>query len=339
MNSKMTKIAIFGHFGFGKELLNGQTVKTKNLVEALVDKFGQDQIMQFDTAGGLKALFKLPFQIKNSLKEAEDIIIVPAHRGIRVISPMLLHFNKKKKRRIHYVVVGGWLPSLCLKEPKLAAKIKAFDYIYVETSTMKKALDNQGFSNVVVMPNFKFLNPLSCSQLNYQCLEPFSVCTFSRVMKEKGIEDAIDAVKKINADNKKITYKLDIYGQVDSSQIAWFESLKRGFPSFVQYKGCIPSNQSVEVIRNYFAVLFPTKFYTEGIPGTIIDAYCAGVPVIASRWESFNDLIDDGKTGIGYDFSNKDNLVSVLAKIAREPNIINEMKTNCLERAKVTRQP
>ena len=45
--------------------------------------------------------------------------------------------------------------------------------------------------------------------------------------------------------------------------------------------------------------IFPTRFTTEGIPGSIIDSYYAGVPVLASKWNSFDDVIEDGKTGVG----------------------------------------
>ena len=55
-------------------------------------------------------------------------------------------------------------------------------------------------------------------------------------------------------------------------------------------------------MKYYFALLFPTRFYTEGIPGTILDAYAAGIPVICSRWESCADVVDDGVTGITYPF-------------------------------------
>jgi hypothetical protein len=54
------------------------------------------------------------------------------------------------------------------------------------------------------------------------------------------------------------------------------------------------------VLKDYFALLFPTHFYTEGIPGTVIDAYAAGIPVISAKWESYSDVIDEGVTGIGY---------------------------------------
>ena len=36
------------------------------------------------------------------------------------------------------------------------------------------------------------------------------------------------------------------------------------------------SEKTVKTLENYYLLLFPTKFRTEGIPGTIIDALSAG---------------------------------------------------------------
>ena len=52
----MKRIGIIGRFAFGENLLNGQTIKTKSLTTALSDIFGGDELICFDTYGGMKAL-------------------------------------------------------------------------------------------------------------------------------------------------------------------------------------------------------------------------------------------------------------------------------------------
>mgnify|MGYP000786362991 FL=1 len=80
--------------------------------------------------------------------------------------------------------------------------------------------------------------------------------------------------------------------------------------------------------------MFPTHFYTEGIPGTIIDAYAAGVPVISAKWESFDDVIEDYVTGIGYEFNNINDLKRKLFDIIRSTGQINSLKLNCIKKSK-----
>ena len=86
-------------------------------------------------------------------------------------------------------------------------------------------------------------------------------------------------------------------------------------------------------MKNYFALLFPTHFYTEGIPGTIIDAYAAGVPVISAKWESFDDVVDNDITGVGYDFDNKGQFEDVLFYASKNFQKLFDMKENCICKA------
>lgn len=97
--------------------------------------------------------------------------------------------------------------------------------------------------------------------------EPLKLCTFSRVMKEKGIETAVSAVKAINDKLGKTAFLLDIYGQVEPSQELWFSGLQRKFPGYISYKGMVEFDKSVTVLRNYTALLFPTYYAGEGLQG------------------------------------------------------------------------
>lgn len=329
----MKKIAVIGHFAFGKEFLDGQTVKTRITAEELERQLGSEQVLKLDTHGDkLSSLLKAPFQVLGALQNSKNVLILPAHNGLRIIAPLLQLFNGFYHRKLHYAVIGGWLPKFLQTRPGLAKRLKRFAGIYVETGTMKKALEEMGFANAVIMPNCKALQILQPDQMP-AIQKPYKLCTFSRVMKEKGMEDAITAVRVINEAAGETVYTLDIYGPVDPAQTAWFEELKKSFPDYVRYGGSVPFDKSVEVLKDYFALLFPTRFYTEGIPGTVIDAYAAGVPVISARWESFSDVIDDEQTGYGYEFGNVDALRQLLERMARDPAMITGLKENCLRKA------
>lgn len=334
-NSMRVKISVLGHFGEGVNLLNGQTVKTKIITEELQSQLGQEQVLKIDTHGGWITLLKSPIQVFQALRKSSNILIFPAHNGLRVYVPMLSFFRRfYKGRKLHYVVIGGWLPQFLMKRKGLAKALKRFNGIYVETNTMKKALEAQGFGNVFVMPNCKKLTVLSESELVYPNGVPYRLCTFSRVMKEKGIETAINVIKKVNSKLGYIAYSLDIYGQVDNAQTEWFDNLKKCFPKYVRYCGCVDSDKSVDVLHEYFALLFPTHFYTEGIPGTIIDAHAAGIPVISAKWESYSDVVDDGVTGLGYDFDNVEQFEEILLHVAQNPKMLLDMKESCINKAK-----
>ena len=331
----MKTVCAVGHFGFGKELLNGQTIKTKIVTAELEKQLGVEQVVKIDTHGGIRSLPSVIVQLLSGFRHCENIIIFPAHNGIRVFAPMCAAFNRLFHRKLHYVVIGGWLDDFLKEHNGVKKALKQFSGIYVETNTMKRALKESGLTNVFVMPNFKDIRILSESELVYPEGEPYRLCTFSRVMKEKGIGEAVEAVKAVNEKFGRTVFTLDIYGQVDAAQIQWFEDLKASFPEYVHYKGLVPFDKSVDVLKDYFALLFSTKFYTEGIPGTIIDAYASGVPVISAKWESFADIVEDGATGIGYEFGSQDGLVQILFRIAEEPGFLLEKKKKCISVAEI----
>ncbi len=331
---RFIKVATIGNYANGQMLADGQIVKTQIVTEELRRQLGDDEVQSFDTCGGKKTIFRAPYQAIMALKKAKNVVIFPAHNGVRVYAPMLVFLRKfYKGRKLHYVVIGGWLPKFLTNRKRLATALKKFDGIYVETNTMKNALEAQGFSNMFIMPNCKNLTVLSEQDFVYPEGIPYRLCTFSRVLKEKGIGTAVDAVKVVNEQLGYVAFTLDIYGSVDPTQVEWFEKLKESFPPYVRYCGCADADKSVEVLRDYFALLFPTHYYTEGIPGTIIDAYAAGIPVISTKWENYADIVNEGKTGVGYEFDNRKQLETVLINVAHNPKNLMTMKINCVKKA------
>lgn len=327
-------VSVLGHFGEGKNLLNGQTVKTKSITEELQNQLGKERVLKIDTHGGAKTLLKAPFQVLHALKNSANVLIFPAHNGLRVYAPLLAFFNRFYRRKLHYVVIGGWLPEFLKRRKHLSKCLKRFDGIYTETAMMKKALEAQGFDNVLVMPNCKKLTVLSEDELVYPDGIPYKLCTFSRVMREKGIGDAVKAVTDVNTALGYEAFSLDIYGQVDPAQTEWFDELKSGFPSYIRYGGEVPFDQSVEILKNYFALLFPTYYQGEGFAGTLIDAFSAGVPVIATDWK-YNAEIVDGNVGFVYPAGDEQALMRLLKSLASAPETVLGMKDACLARARV----
>ena len=151
-------------------------------------------------------------------------------------------------------------------------------------------------------------------------------------MKEKGIEDAIKTVIEANQSLGSNVFSLDIYGQVDEKQTDWFEELRKIFPDYIRYGGLIPFDKSVEILKEYFALLFPTYYEGEGFAGTLIDAYSAGVPVIASDWKYNSELLNEN---VGYIYKTQDNTAfkNLLKAVATDPTMILEKKKACLHEA------
>ena len=329
----MKKLSVIGLFGGNSQVYDGQKIKTRIVTNEIEKVLGKNLVVRIDTYQWKKKPFKLLLNSVKAVYNSKNIIFMTDQGGIKVFPWLLVCTNLFFNRKIHYVVIGGWLVPFLEKHSFLTACLKKIDSIFVETTKMKSGLEKLGFNNVSLMQNFKNLVPLTEKQLVYAEEEPYPFCTFSRVMKEKGIEDAVNAIKNVNTYYGRTVCKLDIYGAIEANEADWFKNLSTQFPKEIHYCGVVPYDKSIEVIKNYYALLFPTYYPSEGIPGTIIDAYSAGVPVIASRWCGFKDMVDDGNTGIGYKYLHNELLTDVIKEVVKSPELLLAMKKNCLKKA------
>lgn len=327
------KVTIVGAFDINERAAGGQTVKTRELLCMLEQQLGNDAVTYVDTYGWKRNPIGVFFKFLKSSCSSENIIMLPAHKGVQIFSRMLTLAKKLFRPYIYYDVIGGWIAYKVKSDKRLSNILKNFDGIWVETSSMKHALEELDFRNVYVVNNFKTLKPVKfCEKYDFKL--PYKLCTFSRVLREKGIEDAIDVVTRINDEKGTVLCTLDIFGKVDEVYIDSFNKLQSKFPSYIYYRGVVDSNKSVDVLKNYYLLLFPTHYSTEGIPGTIIDSFFAGLPVVSSRWNNFNDVIEEGSTGFGFEMNNNDDFYRVLMELLNKPNLILDCKKNCLIKSK-----
>lgn len=327
------KIGICGHFGGGEVFLDGQTVKTKIVYEALCSLHSSENIKTVDTYKIKKRLIPVLFGTFRLFSGSDVCIMLPAHNGLKVFSRLFAFLKKLYKKKTYYVVIGGWLPEFIKDKPKIRASLETFDGILVETDTMRAALNELGYDNVAVLPNFKKLNLIEQAEIAFEHEIPYRLCTFSRVMKEKGIEDAINAVRMINEKIGKTVFTLDIYGQIDSGYAEEFERARENFPEYISYRGLVPFDRSSEVLREYCCLLFPTYYSGEGFAGTLIDAFASALPVIASDWKYNPEIVDD-EVGVIFRAGDVQDLCRVLEDVYNGKYDLSAMRTSCLARAR-----
>lgn len=327
---KKRKVFICGAFDFKNLPTGGQPVKSRSIYHALCNTYGQNEVIYEDTYGWKKHPVRLFYHIVRKSRSCDNVIILPAHNGLKVFAVLFYLLKKTSHFRLFYDVIGGWLAEDIKKTPILLKCLKIYNGIWVETTSMKESLENLGLDNVYRIRNFKIFDKEVAPQVEYNHSEgPLRVCTFSRVMLEKGIEDVIGVVNRINQEEQHSVYALDIYGHIDENYEQRFNLLKESFPKTIRYMGVAKPNDSITILRDYYALLFPTRFLTEGVPGTIIDAYAAGVPVISARWLNCKDVIEEGVTGLCYEMYNVEELYKLMVQASQEPQILLKMRENC----------
>ena len=100
----------------------------------------------------------------------------------------------------------------------------------------------------------------------------------------KGLKEIIGAGERLGENTIVDVYGPFQEGMTDND----FSGLK-----IVKYCGLLQPENVVETLRSYDALLLPTYYRGEGYPGVILEAYAAGIPVIASRWRSIPEIVDE----------------------------------------------
>jgi len=331
MSDNNFKIGICGHFNSGEPCC-GQMIKTHGIYDALIRTYGDNNIIISSTTNWFKNPLKLLKECFCLSRKCKNIIILPANNGVKVLGPLFVLLKVVYKFRLHYVVVGGWLPDLLNSHPCLSFFLNKVDYIYVETKDMKNKLENINvFKNVKVMPNFKETIILHEADIITNLKFPFKFCTFSRVMEEKGIGIAIEAILDLNSNFKYCT--LDIYGAIEPQYSEKFAQILRCDYPGITYRGVVDTTESINTLKNYDALLFPTFYDGEGFAGTILDAFGAALPVIASNWKYNSELIKNGENGFLFKPRDVKDLEDKLIQFINFEDKY-KLKLNCLNQSK-----
>lgn len=292
-------VGVIGHFGGNKDFFDGQTIKTKNLTR-LLEGQNNISIYKVDTFYSKTNKVKLLCETLFCVVRCRHIILMVSVNGMNVFLPLLYYLNKFTKKHIYHYVIGSELLGMVTENRRLVKYLNALDANWFEYETGTKYLRDMGVTNVSTVPNFKMIEPVKEADTYVVKENIYRFCMFSRVMKEKGTTKAINAVCSINRLNgRKIAY-LDIYGPVEPGYEKEFEQLLKIHADCVEYKGIVDSTKSVDILKDYYALLFPTYWIGEGVPGTVIDAFAAGIPVIASDWNANKEIIQHRKQGVLY---------------------------------------
>lgn len=329
------RIGVIGHFGGDERFLDGQTIKTITLFDALqrldipgitVDK-ADTYYLRHNWLVFIRQMFLCILRDKK-------IIVLLSSNGRKMMFPVLYMLCRMMKKEVYHYAIGGRLADEIQKRPLWKKYLSAFQANWMESERLAASLKNMGLENAGYMPNFKAIDPVDVNALQASHSEPFRFCMFSRVMEDKGILDGIKAIGQVNRMLKKEVVTLDIYGAVEEGFREKLDSALALSGEQCRYCGVVDPKKSVDTLKAYYMLLFPTHFRHEGMPGTIIDALAAGVPVIARDWQYCREILEDGDTGFIYDFDRPEKLTDKIMYAVLHSGIVMDMKYKCVERAK-----
>lgn len=309
-------------------------MKTNMIYSCLSELSGAEAVLTVDSYNWKKNFIKLTLECINLIKNCEQIIIISAENGLRVFVPFFLSLNRLYHRKIHIIAVGGWLPEYLASRGSLVKQLSAINSIHVESRSIIDKLKLLGLNNVFYMPNIKRIEPVQAADMVVGTDGTLRLCTFSRVMREKGIELAVKSVYEANKIIGEKAYEIDIYGMIDNGYEAELGNLMEEYDCCAVYKGIVSSDESVDTLKKYTMLLFLTYYEGEGFAGTLLDSMASGLPVLASDWKYNPEIILDGCNGFLCRVNDMASVVDKLVYIYNNKYILNDMKLNCIEQYK-----
>ena len=199
--------------------------------------------------------------------------------------------------------------------------------IHAETKRLKKELeDYYSFNNVDIFPNFRFFEFTPKPSES----EKLRIVFMARVMKQKGVDWIFDMADYIKKNGLQEKFSITFFGPEDNEDKQYFESNVAKY-GFVEYRGALQPKEIHETLSNYDVMLLPTHFYTEGLPGSVVDAYISGIPVIVTEWKHSHEFVDNGKSGFIVPFENgKQQMIDRVISLEKDRNLLRSMKANAL---------
>lgn len=140
----------------------------------------------------------------------------------------------------------------------------------------------------------------------------------------KGIPELIEAGKRISVPGVSI----DVYGPLEGLSEDDFEG-----QDVVEYKGMLPPGTAAEKMTEYDALIFPSHYIGEGYPGTVIEAFHAGLPVLATEWRYMPELLNE-TCGIMFPVRDVGAIVDTVEKLANDDEQFLKLQTGARDRSK-----
>ena len=284
-----------GAFSTEERFLGGESVKN-NL---LADEFETRgvAVTRVDTAGWRDRPVAVARGLLRAVSGGErTVFLCSAAPGAAIGLPPLSLLRAIFGFRLVYLVVGYKILDLLPRRPDLVWLLKRIDEIYLETEGMRRDLAGLGLHNGTHIPNLRPRVAVAARTSPPDPGQSLRTVFFSRIVKTKGVDVAVAAVRALNRGQPDRPVVLDIYGNCQPEERAWLEQLIDGDPA-ISYCGQLPSDGIHPTLARYHYMLFPSRYEGEVFPGAVLEAHAVGLPVLISDWHYNRECVEDGETG------------------------------------------
>lgn len=323
----MTKILLVGDIDLYNTPYNGEKMKN----QLFLRRFSQvcDKVIPIDTCNWKKRPWVLVYLVFCLLFIRPcKVVISSCDVSASKVIKFLYYFRLQKN--VYYWVVGGGFHHL-IENGTLG--VKYYHYlrkVLVQSPEMQQKLEEIGLKNVMYVPNSKPVYNIEPDERE----ESLRFVFLSRIEPTKGCDVILNCAKRFNSVGLKDKFNVAFYGTVDKDYKPFFLGEVDRIEN-VSYHGLLnlTGKKGYEELSKHDVFVFPTFYENEGFPGAIIDAYIAGLPIIATDWHFNKQFVRECITGVMIPAKDEDALYVTMLDFIEGRYNLNEMKRQSLSEA------
>lgn len=152
-------------------------------------------------------------------------------------------------------------------------------------------------------------------EVNVRTAGTMQVGFFGRLTRQKGADVLLDAVPDVVAHVPQTQFVF--YGDGDLAVALRHQAALGPLAAHVRFGGAYVQGEAVSLMRQVDVVTVPSRW--EGCPYVVLEAFQAGVPVVASSVGGVKDLIEDGVNGLCVEAGSPEALCDALLALLRDP--------------------
>lgn len=297
----------------------GVTTKNNNLFIALRERISIERI-DFNEIKrrNLKQAFSLIMALLN--RQNQFVVGVAGKNTRKNLCKLMYYVNRKAMEKSIIFLMGGTAANDIAGDKEYQKYISRFKCVYAETHGMVDTLRNAGLNNAEYYPNCRF-KPGRAFATVFEPSQGLKCVFFSLIRKEKGADLVLDVAARMPS------VSFSFYGPIEEGyRNEFLEAIKK--LSNANYYGVFSGNadEVYQELGKYDALLFPTKYDIEGVPGILVESKIAGITCVVSD-KSYNaEIVKDGIEGIVLKNNTPEELKQSLEKLESNREKLSELK-------------
>jgi glycosyltransferase involved in cell wall biosynthesis len=204
-------------------------------------------------------------------------------------------------------------------------KMEQVDHIIVYTPLMRDLLlaNCIGNGNISVSHYGIDVSNISNVSRNRSIPPPLRVGFIGTIAPHKGCDLLIRAFRKLPSD---LEATLTIHGNLQRFEafVEQLYELARG-DERITFAGPFQREEVGQVLSELDVLVVPSRWY-ENQPGVILEAFAAGMPVVATNLGGMSEFVKHEENGLLFELDDAEGLVHQLRRLGEEPELLERLR-------------